>query len=62
MHELKQHNSWFDEENLGFLDQGNQAKMQWLQDPNQINADNLKNIRREGSRHFRNKKEGIPES
>ena len=29
--------------------------MQWLQDPNQSNVDNLNNIRREGSRHFRNK-------
>jgi hypothetical protein len=29
--------------------------MQWLQDPNQGNEDNLNNIRREASRHFRNK-------
>jgi hypothetical protein len=28
----------------------------WLQDPREINGDNLKNIRRETSRHFRNKK------
>jgi hypothetical protein len=28
----------------------------WLQDPSEINGDNLKNIRREASRHFRNKK------
>jgi len=32
------------------------AKMQWLQDPNQSNIDNLNNVRREASRHFRNKK------
>jgi len=31
--------------------------MQWEQDPNQSNADNLNNVRREDSRHFRNKKE-----
>ena len=30
--------------------------MQWLQDPNQSNIDNLNNVRREASRHFRNKK------
>jgi hypothetical protein len=33
-----------------------QAKLQWLQDPSEINGDNLKNVRREASRHFRNKK------
>jgi hypothetical protein len=30
--------------------------MQWVQDPNQNNVDNLYNVRREASRHFRNKK------
>jgi hypothetical protein len=30
--------------------------LQWLQDPSEINGDNLNNIRREASRHFRNKK------
>jgi len=30
--------------------------MQWLQDPNQINVDNLNNVRREASRQFKNKK------
>jgi len=29
--------------------------MQWLQDPKQSNADELNNVRREASRHFRNK-------
>ena len=33
----------------------NHAKMQWLQNPNQKNADNLNNVRREASRHVRNK-------
>ena len=46
LHELKQC--------LGFLDQRRQAKKQWVQDPNQSNADNLNNVRREASRHFRN--------
>ena len=30
--------------------------MQWIQDPNQSNVDNLNKVRREVSRHFRNKK------
>ena len=30
--------------------------MQWLQDPNQSNVDNVSNIRWEASIHFRNKK------
>jgi flagellar basal body rod protein FlgC len=29
--------------------------MQWLQDSNQSNVANLNNVRREASRHFRNK-------
>jgi hypothetical protein len=57
MHEMKQHKPWFDEECLGILDQRTQAKMQWIQDPSQSNADNLNNVRRDASsRHFRNKK------
>jgi len=32
--------------------------MQWLQNPNQRNADNLNNVRHEASRHLRNKKKG----
>ena len=30
--------------------------MQWLQDPNQSNVDNINSVRREATRHFRNKK------
>ena len=30
--------------------------MQWIQDPSRSNVDNLNNIRRDTSRHFRNKK------
>jgi hypothetical protein len=30
--------------------------LQWLQDSSEINRDNLNNVRREISRHFRNKK------
>ena len=39
-----------------FLDQRNQAEMQWLQDPYQSNVHNLNNVRCEASRHFKNKK------
>ena len=62
MHELKQHKPWFDEECLGFLDQRKLAKMQCVQDSNQNNLDNLNNVRREVSRNFRKKKEGMSES
>jgi hypothetical protein len=54
-YELKQHKPWFDE-GCSELDLKKQAKVQWLQDPSEINGDNLKNVRRETSRHFRNKK------
>jgi len=30
------------------------AKIQWVLGPKQNNVDNLQNVRREGSRHFRN--------
>jgi len=56
LHELKQHKPWFDEECLGFLDHRKRAKMQWIQDPNQSNVDNLNNVRHEVSRHFRGKR------
>jgi hypothetical protein len=54
--ERKQHKPWFHKECSKFLDQRKQAKMQWLQNPNQVNVHHLNNVRREASRHFRNKK------
>jgi hypothetical protein len=55
-HELKRPKPWFyEEEFLRFLDQRKLAKMQWAQDPGQNNVDNLNNIRREASKHFRDK-------
>jgi len=30
--------------------------MQWMQDPSQYNVNNINNVRRVASRHFRNKK------
>jgi hypothetical protein len=56
LHEMKQHKLWFEQECFDISDQRKQAKTQWLQDPSQINVDNLNNVRRDASRHFRNKK------
>jgi hypothetical protein len=47
---------WFDEECSKLVDSRKQAKLQWLQDPSEVNKDNLSDVRREVSRHFRNKK------
>ncbi|PNF33543.1 hypothetical protein B7P43_G17402 [Cryptotermes secundus] len=58
-YELKKHKPWFDEGCLKLWVQRKQAKLQWLQDPSELNGDNLNNIRRETSRHFRNKKGNI---
>jgi hypothetical protein len=38
------------------LDQRKQGKLQWLQDPSEVNEDNLNNVRREAVKYFRNKK------
>jgi flagellar basal body rod protein FlgC len=38
-----------------FLDQRKQAKMQWLQHPNDSNVVNRNNVRHEARRHFRKK-------
>jgi hypothetical protein len=59
MHEMKQHIPWFHEEWLDTLDQRKQAKMQWIQEPSHSNVDNLNNVRRDGSRHFRKKRRHI---
>jgi hypothetical protein len=56
LYELKQHKPWLDEERLGFLDQRKQAKMQWLQYPNQRNVDILSNVRPEASRHLKKRR------
>jgi hypothetical protein len=47
--ELKKHKPRFDEGCSKLLDQRRQAKLQWLQDPSEINGDNLNNVRREAS-------------
>jgi hypothetical protein len=52
----RKHKPWFDEGCSKLLDQRKQAKLQWLQDPSEVNGDNLNNVRHEASRHFSNKK------
>jgi hypothetical protein len=52
-YELKMNKLCFDERCPKLLDQRKQA---WLQDPSEINGDNMNNIRHEASKYFRNKK------
>jgi hypothetical protein len=59
LHESKQHKPGFDEECLGCLDRRKQTKMQWMQDPSQSNVENLNKVRRDASRHLRNKKKAF---
>jgi hypothetical protein len=53
--DLKKHKPWLDKGCSKLLDQRKQTRMQWSQDPSEINGDNLNNVRCEASRHFRNK-------
>jgi hypothetical protein len=43
--ELKKYKPWFYKGCSELLDQRKQAKLQWLQNPSEINGDNLKNER-----------------
>jgi hypothetical protein len=54
-YELRKLRPWFDEGCPKLLHQRKQAKLQCLQNPSEINGDNLNNVRHEASRHFRNK-------
>jgi hypothetical protein len=54
----KQHKPRFDDECSQFLGQSEQAKMQWLQDPNQRNADKWNNARREAIKAFQEQNKG----
>jgi hypothetical protein len=56
LHQQNQHKPWFDAECAQFLDKRKQAKIRWLQNPNQSNGYNLHNVRPEASRYFRKKK------
>jgi hypothetical protein len=54
--EAKRHKPWFDGECSKLVDRRKQAKLQCLQDASVVNDDNLNSVRREASRHFRNRK------
>jgi hypothetical protein len=54
--ESKHREPWFDEECSKLVDYRKHAKLQWLQDPSEVNEDNLSDVRREASRYFRKKK------
>jgi hypothetical protein len=54
--EPKHRKPWFDEGCSKLVDRRKQAKLQWLQNPREVNEDNQCDVRREASRHFRNKK------
>jgi hypothetical protein len=53
-YEFKKHKPWFNEGCSKLLDQRKQAKLKRLQDPSEINGDNLNNIRHETIWYFRN--------
>jgi hypothetical protein len=52
---LRKHKLWFVEGCSKLLDERKQAKLQWLQDPSEINGDYLNIVRRKARRYFRNK-------
>jgi hypothetical protein len=54
--ESKYRKPWFDKKCSKLVDRRKQAKLQWLQDPNEVNEDNLSNVWQENGRHLRNKK------
>jgi hypothetical protein len=41
---------------ISAISQRKQAKLQWLQDPSEINGDKMNNARHEANIHFRNRK------
>jgi hypothetical protein len=53
--EPKHRKPLLDEEFSKLVDQRKQAKLQWLQDRSEANEGNFSDIKREASRHFRNK-------
>jgi hypothetical protein len=52
----KHRKPWFDDECSKLVDRRKQAKLLWLQDPSEVNEDNLSDVRWEAGRYFRNKK------
>jgi hypothetical protein len=54
LYEEKQRQRWFDVQGTEFLDERKRTKFQWVLDPWQSNVDNLNNVRRKATIHFRN--------
>jgi hypothetical protein len=44
-YELRKRKPWYDEGCSKLLDNRERAKLQWLQNPNEVNTNNLNNIR-----------------
>jgi hypothetical protein len=57
--ESKHRKTLFDGECSKLFDRRKQAKPQWLQDPSEVNEDNLSDVRREASRQFRKRRGNI---
>jgi hypothetical protein len=53
--ESKHCKSWFDEDCLKLVDQRKKAKLQWLQDPSEVNENSFSNVQQGASKHYRNK-------
>jgi hypothetical protein len=59
-HYMLEHNKpWFEDECSKLLDRKNRAKLQLLQNPSQMNGDNMDDVRREASRTFMTKNGNI---
>jgi hypothetical protein len=62
-YELNMHKPWFDRGCSKLLDQRKQAKLQWLQDPSEVNGYNLNNVRLEAYFiHLRTETEPVSET
>jgi hypothetical protein len=48
-YELQQHKLWSDDDCSKLKDRRKQVKLQWLQNPSQVNENNIDNVRRETS-------------
>jgi hypothetical protein len=55
-HKLKHNKPRFDDEGSKLIDQQKRAKLQWFQNPRQINGENLQNLRSETNTIFPNNK------
>jgi hypothetical protein len=56
---LKHNKPWFDDECSKLIDQWKQVKLQWLQNPSQINGENLHNLRCKPVEHLGTRKGNI---